>query len=336
MALEAGITPTGDLPEPRGHHAAAGLQDGSVLITGGIGPDGSVGGEVYRLRETSPFTFAVAELGSLVVPRAAHTTHALADGRILVVGGAATPTVSSADDFVAIAEILDPATGASEIIPSVGDPIRRSGHAAFVLEAAGRTYLYIVGGRGPLGQGVGTPSSLIVAELRGPAGADTLVTLTPPGGAGVLEPVTAPAATLLPLAGANPRAVLTGLYEPEALSVSTRLVFLPGTGLYPFQVLEERLAPPEEPRDDAAASSMADGLVIVAGGRDASAVVSARLTVYADRAGRYFRVPPEAGRLRVSRYGHTATLLPSGRIALVGGYTVPGNPTASTEVIFLE
>jgi hypothetical protein len=81
---------------------------------------------------------------------------------------------------------------------------------------------------------------------------------------------------------------------------------------------------------------MADDLVLIAGGRDAAAVVSATLSVYADDAERYFHVPPAAGQLRVARFGHTATLLPSGRIALVGGYTVPGNPTASTEVVFLE
>jgi hypothetical protein len=75
---------------------------------------------------------------------------------------------------------------------------------------------------------------------------------------------------------------------------------------------------------------------VLSGGRDSGGVVSATLSVFADDAGRYFHVPPAVARLRVTRFGHTATLLPSGRIALVGGYTAAGNPITSTEVIFLD
>jgi hypothetical protein len=338
LALETGVTPTGDLPEPRGHHAAISAPDGSVVISGGIGSDGAVRGDVYSLRETSPFTFDVASTGFLVAPRASHTAHLLSDGRMLVVGGSSRANPATADDFVAGVEIVDLSTGLSTLVPSLGDPVRRSGHVSFMLQSAGRTYVYVAGGRGPLGDGVGTPTSVIIAELRGSPGADTLVTLTPAGGAGVLEPVTAPAGVLLPPVDGNPRAIIAGLYEPEALAVSTRLAFLPGNGLYPFQVLEQQVPGPQGPRDDAAATLLdpADELVVLAGGRDAAGVVSAMLSVYAVRANRYFHVPLEGAALRVTRFGHTATLLPSGRIALVGGFTVPGNPTASTEVIFLE
>jgi hypothetical protein len=178
----------------------------------------------------------------------------------------------------------------------------------------------------------------VIAELRGPPGSDTLVTLTPPGGAGILEPVTAPAGLLLDGAPGGPAALVAGLYAPDELAVSTRLRFLPGTSIYPFQVLEERLEGPEEPRDDGALAPLDQPatLAFLLGGRTSAAGASARISVYSAQARRWFSVPLQRSGLRVNRFGHTATLLPSGRIALVGGFTQPGAPTASAEILFTD
>ncbi len=336
LALQTGITPTGDLPEPRALHSATALLDGSVIVAGGVGPDLMARAQIYRMREVSAFTFAVEDAGALSIARAGHSATRLPDGRVLIAGGTSGEAPRTADDFIADAEIFDPTTGISTPISGRGDPIRRSRHLTFLLTSGGRTFFYIVGGRGSLGDDVGTPASVVIAELRGSAGADTLVTLTPPGGAGVLSPVSAPAGVMLPPRAGNPRALVAGLYVPEGLAVLSRLVFLPGTSFYPFQVLEQRPALPGEILGDAAASWLdSDGAtVLLLGGRDAAGVVGARLNVYSDASDRFFRIPLDRAALRVSRYGHTATLLPSGRIAVVGGYPVPGSPTAATEVIF--
>ena len=331
--MQSALVPSGDLPEPRAAHAATLLQDGSILVTGGVGAGGGASASAYRVRETGAFAFDVASAGVLAVPRAGHSAHPLPDGRVLLLGGSVRAEPATGDDFVGTPEIFDPATGASATIPTRGDPVRRSGHVAFHLESDGRTYLYVVGGRGPLGEGAGTPASVVIAELRGAAGADTLVTLTPAGGAGILEPVTAPAGLLLS-SPAEPRALLSGLYLPELLPVNTRLRFLQASGLYPFQVLEEHLGQPEEPRDDAALAPLEPSLslALLLGGRT-GAGATARFSVFTAAASRWFSVPADRAGLRVNRFGHTATLLPSGRIAVLGGFTQPGAPTASTELI---
>jgi len=333
LSLQAAVVPGADLPAPVAMHAAAALTDGSVLILGGVGPAGAVTSATARLRETTPFVFDVASAGDLAVPRAGHSAHLLPDGRVLVLGGSARAEPAVGEDFIYAAEVVDPSSGASTLLPFRGDPLRRSGHVAFLLRASGRTYAYVVGGRGPVGQGVGTPSSVVILELRGPAGADTLVTLTPAGGAGILEPVTAPAGAFV--AGAEPRGIVTGLYAPDALPVNSRLRFLPGTSIYPFQVLEEAIDQPEEPRDDAAMSAF-DGLFLLLGGRTTAGSATARISVYAPDAGLWFSVLLERAGLRINRSSHTATSLPSGRIAVVGGFTQPATPTASAEIVFAD
>jgi hypothetical protein len=336
LALQTGITPSGDLPEARAYHSATALADGSVLVAGGIGPDALVRAQMYRLTEVAAFTFNVSDAGVMATGRAGHSTNLLADGRVLVVGGTSSASPVGTDDFVTQAEIFDPTTGSSTLIPGRGDPVARTRHLSFLLTSGGRRFVYIVGGRGTLGSDVGTPASVVIAELRGAPGADTLVTLTPPGGAGVLTPVTAPAGAMLPPRAGNPRALVAGLYAPEGLAVLSRLVFLPGSSFYPFQVLEQSPQLPDDPRGEAAAAPFdpTGGMVLLLGGRDAAGVVSARVDVYSDAADRFFRVPLDRVALRVSRFGHTATLLPSGRIGVVGGFPVPGSPTAATEVIF--
>jgi hypothetical protein len=335
--IQSALVASGDLPEPRAAHATTLLQNGSLVVTGGVGPGGEPYASAYGIRETSAFSFDVAPAGSLALPRAGHSAHSLPDGRVLILGGSSRAEPATETDFVDQAEIYDPQTGLSAAIPSRGDPVRRSGHIAFQLQSAGRTYLYLVGGRGPLGEGVGTPASVVIAELRGAAGADTLVTLTPAGGAGILEPVTAPAGLLLSSPPNEPRALLSGLYLPELLAVDSRLRFLPGSGLYPFQVLEEPVAPPEEPRDDAALAPMDPSLslAVLLGGRMAAGA-TARFSLFAVAASRWFSVPTDRAGLRVNRFGHTATLLPSGRIAVLGGFTQPGAPTATTELISID
>jgi hypothetical protein len=338
LPLQTGVVPSADLPDPRALHAATRLPDGAVLVSGGVGPGGEPAADLYRIREATPFSFTVAPAGALAAARAGHTASLLPDGRVLVLGGAVRAEPRDAGDFLAAAEVVDPATGASMPLPGRGEAVRRSGHAAFVLQAAGRTFVYLVGGRGPLGGGVGTPSSVVIAEFKAGAAGDSLVTLTPAGGAGTLAPVTAPAAVALPPRNGNPRALVAGLYAPDGLPVASRLVFLPGGGFYPFQVLEAFPAPPETPRDAAALAPLGagGGLALLLGGRDATGAPSARLDVYADDARRFFRVPPDRAALRGNRFGHTATLLPSGRMLVVGGFTAPGAPTHAAEIVYSD
>ena len=72
--------------------------------------------------------------------------------------------------------------------------------------------------------------------------------------------------------------------------------------------------------DGAAAATLADGRMVVAGGRyDTGALVS-QIGIY-DPASQSW---DDGGQLVVARSGHTATALPDGRVLFAGGYTENG------------
>src|SRR5712692_3136788 len=80
---------------------AANLKDGSVLITGGHGANGSLpDAEVFNAKSGSK------SVASMAYPRESHACAALSDGRVLVAGGS---TLGGGDFNTA--EIFDPATG---------------------------------------------------------------------------------------------------------------------------------------------------------------------------------------------------------------------------------
>ena len=84
--------------------AATRLGDGRVLISGGVGAiavDAGVSAAVRPLEAYDPATRRWIIVGALLETRAGHTATLLDDGRVLMVGGAATATT----------EIFDPATG---------------------------------------------------------------------------------------------------------------------------------------------------------------------------------------------------------------------------------
>ncbi len=95
-----------DLKEPRTNHAAAALDDGSILVVGGAGGvngDISVGStEVFDSRQG---TWTV--VGPLAESRAGHSVTALADGRVLVAGGESV--ARGARRSLASAEVFDTA-----------------------------------------------------------------------------------------------------------------------------------------------------------------------------------------------------------------------------------
>ncbi|HEY1907077.1 MAG TPA: kelch repeat-containing protein [Myxococcaceae bacterium] len=104
------FTPTGSMAVPRALHQATLLPDGRVLLSGGVGDGGSPGApgpehaEVY-----DPATGTFSAAGDLQSSRFLHTAILLTDGRVLAVGGVASPGDRSA---VALTELYDPATNA--------------------------------------------------------------------------------------------------------------------------------------------------------------------------------------------------------------------------------
>jgi hypothetical protein len=86
---------TGPMVTPRAETKLALLQDGRVLVVGGMPPAG-INAELF-----DPVTWTFSATGAIATPRMFHSMTTLADGRVLVAGG----------DNVGSAEIYDPATG---------------------------------------------------------------------------------------------------------------------------------------------------------------------------------------------------------------------------------
>ena len=102
------FTATGSMTTARESHTATLLKDGTVLITGGH-RDRRPNITIYRSTEIyNPASGTFAAAGNLIIKRHKHDATRLADGRVLIVGGADERDGQGAYRTV---EIFDPASG---------------------------------------------------------------------------------------------------------------------------------------------------------------------------------------------------------------------------------
>jgi len=113
------FTQTGSMTVGRYLHTATLLQNGKVLIVGGVltsGSDPDATAEIY-----DPATGTFTMTGAMATAREQHTATLLADGRVLIAGGTTSPPASLTSAWLATgtvdlqgtatAEIYDPSTG---------------------------------------------------------------------------------------------------------------------------------------------------------------------------------------------------------------------------------
>ena len=144
------LVPAGELMEPRAGHTATRLPDGRVLIVGGVTRDRSVA----RAELWDPRTRSFEPAGTLVEPRISHTASLLPDGRVLVVGGTlARPEGSAELTIFASAEVWDPTSRSFSPAGTLAQP--RVSHTATSLPD-GR--VLIAGGRSDSRDSVGLAS----------------------------------------------------------------------------------------------------------------------------------------------------------------------------------
>jgi hypothetical protein len=106
------FSPAGSMKTARAFHTATLLDDGRVLVTGGsaVGWDPVPGDFVASSEVFDPKTGTFSPTGSMAAERVFHTATLLADGRVLVTGGAYTPTKGSIYSRDTV-ELYDPKTG---------------------------------------------------------------------------------------------------------------------------------------------------------------------------------------------------------------------------------
>ena len=327
---------TGSMATGRYGHTATLLKDGKVLIAGGFtdasglflgipGP-GEARGITGTAELYDPVTGQFAPTGNMTAARAYHTATMLQDGRVLIASGRGT---DRSEDNLASAELYDPATGTFAATGSMSTRSFNDVNTATLLHD-GRVLIH----------------GLYRAELYDPASATFTVT------GDMTVPTAFASATLLPdgrVLFAN--LFSASLYDPETGS------FTPTGGPIRYEGGKAMLLPNGEvlvaggndgsddpgPTDGAelydpstgtfagtgnmtavrsnfTMTLLSDGKALVAGGStwirsQAYSCCLNSVELYDPETG----VFTMAGSMAAPRAGHTATVLQSGQVLMVGG-----------------
>jgi hypothetical protein len=294
----------------RSHHTATLLNDGRVLITGGLNSSLAVlaSAEIYN---PSSGTFALAN--PLMTGRAYHTATLLPNGTVLIVGGR-----NATGGYLQAAETYSPTSGLFSSTGGLQDA--RGWHTATLL--SDRRVL-VVGG---------ADSSGVLASAEIYSGGTFTVTGSMDqsrGGA---------AATLLPngdvlvsagyayCPGVNPVPSSMACIDT---SLTTAETFHPATGVF-----TKTLGPLAVGRG-AATSTMAsvllpDGRVLVPGGGLHSGSSLASAEVFNPSTGKF----SAAGSMKQARSCQTVTKLPNGKVLVTGGYDGDTGDVLATAELF--
>jgi Galactose oxidase, central domain/Kelch motif len=304
---------------PRVDHADALLQDGRVLLTGGMQDDGVYSSTQSSAEIFDPATMTFTATGSMEVARQDHTATLIegcgcpADGKVLITGGD-----DQTDTALASAELFDPTTGTFTPTGNMTTP--RESHTATLLTTGPLAGEVLVVG----GYNAGHTSTQASAELYDPV--TGVFTATGSMNASRQDHT----ATLLP----NGEVLITGGFSGSQFPVasggflSSAELFDPATQTFSYtgSMLNGR--------EDASAvliqgcNCSEDGMVLIQGGQQDFTVLQEAELYDPSSGGFSMAATPTSG-----REDHTATMLANGKVLVVGGtYTVTGNALNSSEI----
>jgi hypothetical protein len=293
--FQHGFSSTGGMQATRWLHTATLLASGQVLVTGGEMQAGTeITSELF-----APTNGSFATTGVLQVARAAHTATLLCDlaaqpctnSKVLVVGGwNSTGTVGSA-------ELYDPTAGAFTL--AVGSlATGRYGHTATRLQSG---KVLIAGGAS-----ASAVPALASAELFDPATGTFSATAAPMASARIDH-----TATLL----SDGRVLIAGGVDTYSMPLDSAELFDPVAGTFSTVASPMTVA-----HYGHTATLLPGGKVLIAGGVDSSNAIVAAAEIYDPAAAAPAASFTPTGALVTPRAHHTAALLPSGQVLVVGGF----------------
>lgn len=304
--LDPGNNPAGNLTDARAEHSATLLTDGRVLVAGGF--NGTAALRTAELFE--PNTNRWRRVGDLATPRRQHTATLLPDSTVLVAGGLNGATALNSSETYNSATIAWTASG--------NLASGRSAHTATLLPN-GR--LLVAGGQNAAG------SPLNAAEVY-----NYLTRLW--SGAPLPSPNTLffnltdarsnHTATMLP----SGRVLLVGGLgnDTTALNSAELYEYASGSWALTKNVSTNATTQLATARAGHTATLLPTGKVLVAGGVGSNSplIASNSAELYDPTTGTW----SPTGSLNNARFNHTATLLPNGKVLVIGGQNDPGISTA--------
>jgi hypothetical protein len=276
------------------------LDDGAVLIAGGIDSNYTASAAAYLYSPKSPKGSPLHPTGSMGVARTDFSATTLDNGLVLIAGGAST---TNAGDL-ASAELYDPATGA--FVPTGSMHAPRENHSALKLPD-GR--VLIIGGEQGCFQNECKPLNSI--EIYDPASLTFSVLTTKFDGR-----LNAAVAQL-----ADGAVLIAGGEDAKGKILSSTLVLDPKTGTI------RSSGALSVPRVYASATTLTDGDTLVVGGFNDpdSANTAPSAELYHLATGIFLRT----GDMNTARIPAVSVLLPNGAILVAGGtITTPTNTGA--------
>jgi len=297
--VPSGFRAVGPMSSGRKGHVATLLPSGKVLVTGGADASGNA---LATAELFDPVSGNFTLTGNMTTARLRHTATLLADGKVLVAGGvtAASGGFFCGADFLASAEVFDPASGSFTQVASMGTA--RAFHSKVRLPTAA---VLIVGGLA-----MGCLSPLGPFDGAGPELFNPATGSFSPVNGSVSDPFAS--ATIL----GNGKILLAGglgsggesdgsasLIDASSLSSSSTGMMVGG-------------------REAHTATLLQDGKVLVNGGDLVEPDSVYSIDTFLSSAELYDPVSGmfnQTGSMAIQRFGHTSTLLTNGQVLVAGG-----------------
>ncbi len=309
------------LPFGLGGHSAVLLSDGSVFVTGGA-ENSSADASASTFLFSPSFDGVDITSPPLHTARVGHTSTNVGQDQVLIIGGAQRAEISAAEELIESVELYSHETRTTTDIPVQGPPIRRMYHTATFRNSTQGPILDLIGGTGDV-QYFPEPLLSIRGDIRSFLFRnDSLLSLSPAVGPFIEQlsghiqvPVTNdspgdPAAFLLAGVGGIPPGGPIGLLVDFTTNLG---------------ILVDPVSRAFSTRTSHAAAKLNHDIIGMFGGinwPEEKVIGTAELYVYS--IGQSFQLPMRRDISFTDRYSHTATMLPSGQVIIIGGFNPAG------------